>query len=149
MSGVSGVSGVSAPSLTVMELLSCLTLCSSCSRSTFSSELHFISFCFSSSLAETERDDTAGQVMLAPGPGLRGDNKNLTFFVGDVGMDYSQGSRPGNGFFFLQDLESQQLFLEAEVWKKTLRQTRLVPPHGEVEKGGADGVNGCVMSICF
>lgn len=42
--------------LTVMELLSCLTLSSSCSRSNFSSELHFISFCFSSSLAATKRD---------------------------------------------------------------------------------------------
>lgn len=42
--------------LTVMELLSCLTLCSSCSRSSFSSELHFISFCFSSSLAEAKKN---------------------------------------------------------------------------------------------
>lgn len=37
--------------LTVIELLSCLTPCSNCSRSSFSSALHLISFCFSSSLA--------------------------------------------------------------------------------------------------
>lgn len=44
-------------SFTVMELLSCLTRCSSCSRSSRSSALHLMSFCFSSSFAAQTRGE--------------------------------------------------------------------------------------------
>lgn len=99
--------------LTVMELLSCLTLCSSCSRSSFSSELHFISFCFSSSLAEAENNTIKQLISLMNCLHLsqlmfkRRKQSSVTFFVSDVGMNNSQSTRPRNGFFFFQDLEKQ------------------------------------------
>lgn len=33
--------------------------------------------------------------------------RNITFFVSDVGMNNSQRSGPGNGFFFFQDLQQE------------------------------------------
>lgn len=92
--------------LTVMELLSCLTLCSSCSRSSFSSELHFISFCFSSSLA-TKHTQCSRHRRLFAASRIKTKEREITFFVSDVGMDNSQRSGPGNGFFFFQNLQRE------------------------------------------
>ena len=89
---------------TVMELLSCLTLCSSCSRSSFSSELHFISFCFSSSLARKHTPTLLSPLSVCHQQSQEEESR-ITFFVSDVGMNNSQRSRPGNGFLFLQDLQ--------------------------------------------
>lgn len=41
--------------------------------------------------------------------GKNEDNESkITFFVSDVGMNNSQCSRPGNGFFFFQDLQQEE-----------------------------------------
>lgn len=99
-------------SLTVMELLSCFTLCSKCSRSSFSSELHLISFCFSSSLAKSQNRNTVSVSCFVSGDAWqkkKHESSEGTFFVSDVGMDNSQGAGPGNGFFFLQDLQTEAL----------------------------------------
>lgn len=99
--------------LTVMELLSCLTLCSSCSRSSFRSELHFISFCFSSSLAEAQNNTIKQLISLMNCLPLsllmfkRRKQSSVTFFVSNVGMNNSQSTRPRDGFFFFQDLKKQ------------------------------------------